>query len=224
MDSHPYHHYLFFKLSNEFYQLPNDAQTAAKEEFRSFLSAIEDRIIVVSYATLGLKASTTFMLWCRAKDPGAVSTLLGGALRTKLGNYLTIEYTYFGIVRNSEYSGRTGKPEQVMQNYPDRLPYFVLYPFTKTSEWHLLDRDNRGAIMGQHIKIGLGHPDIRQCLLYSYGVDDYEFIVSYEMKTLEEFQDLVIEMRRTIGRKYTLVDTPTFTCIYKNLSELMESL
>lgn len=223
MDSHPYHHYVFFNIGNEFYQLPKAEQDTLKEELRVFLSATDD-VIVVAYTTLGLKANTTFMLWCRAKNPGEISILLGKMLRIKLGKYLSVEYAFFGIVRNSEYSGRTGKPEQVMQNYKERLPYFVLYPFTKTSEWHLLDRDNRGAIMGQHIKIGLGHPDIRQCLLYSYGVDDYEFIVSYETKTLEEFQDLVIEMRRTIGRKYTLVDTPTFTCIYKPLPELIASL
>ncbi len=223
MDSHPYHHYLFFNLGNEFYQLPKGEQDQLKMEFLAFLSAV-DHLIIVSYATLGLKAKTTFMLWCRAKDPGEISIMLGHLFRTKLGRYLSVEYTFFGIVRNSEYSGRTGKPEQVMQNYPDRLPYFILYPFTKTSEWHLLDRENRSAIMGQHIKVGLGHPEIRQCLLYSYGVDDYEFIVSYETKTLEEFQDLVIEMRRTVGRKYTLVDTPTFTCIYKPLAELIGSL
>ena len=162
------------------------------------------------------------MLWCRGENPEEVQNMLARiAAHEASAKYLTISYTYFGIVRNSEYSGRTGKPEQVMQTYEERLPYFVLYPFTKTHEWHALDFDARKAIMGQHIKVGVGHPAIRQCLLYSYGVDDHEFLVSYEMKTLEEFQDLVIEMRRTAGRKYTLVDTPTFTCIYKTPAELM---
>lgn len=223
MDSHPYHHYLFFSAANDFYQLSDAQQKEAKAEFKKFLTSA-DGLIVTGYATLGLKAGTTFMLWCRAKDPAAVPDMLRNLLRTALGEHLTIAHSYFGIVRDSEYSGRTGKPEQVMQNYDDRMPYFVLYPFTKTHEWHALDAENRRSIMGQHIKIGVGHPDVRQCLLYSYGVDDQEFIVSYEMKTLEEFQDLVIEMRRTLGRKYTLVDTPTFTCLYKPLPELVEWL
>lgn len=223
MDTHPYHHYLFFSVSKDFYQLTLSEQTVIKDEFKSFISGI-DRLIIVPYATLGFKAETTFMLWCRAKDPVGVQNILPELLRTQLGGYLSIRYSYFGIVRNSEYSGRTGKPEQVMQNYEERLPYFILYPFTKTHEWHALDAENRRSMMGQHIKVGIGHPDIRQCLLYSYGVDDYEFVVSYETKTLEEFQDLVIEMRRTLGRKYTLVDTPTFTCIHKTLPELMEWL
>lgn len=220
MDTHPYHHYLFFDVAADFYQLPKEEQEMIKEEFRNFLETINP-LIVTTYATRGFKARTTFMLWCRGEWPEDVQLMLRRLLRMKLGKYLSISYTYFGIVRNSEYSGRTGKPEQVMQAYEERLPYFVLYPFTKTSEWHAMDVSARKAIMGEHIKVGVGHPAIRQCLLYSYGVDDNEFLVSYEMKTLEEFQDLVIQMRRTAGRKYTLVDTPTFTCIYKTAAQLM---
>jgi chlorite dismutase len=223
METHPYHHYVFFKTASEFYQLPTPEQKKIKDEFEAFLVDV-DQPIITPYATLGFKAGTTFMLWCRGKDPTASQNMLRNLLRTKLGKYLCIHYAYFGIVRDSEYSGRTGKPEQVMQSHEDRLPYFILYPFTKTHEWHALDAENRRSIMGQHIKIGIGHPGIRQCLLYGYGIDDHEFIVSYETKTLEEFQDLVIEMRRTLGRKYTLVDTPIFTCIYKTVTELMEWL
>lgn len=223
MDTHPYHHYLFFALDGDFYHIAKDEQDRMKKEFGDFLVAIKD-VRIVPYATLGFKAETTFMLWCRAQNPGNVQATLRDLLRTALAKYLTLTYAYFGMVRNSPYSGRTGKPEQVMQNFSDRLPYFVLYPFTKTAEWHLLDFEQRKAMMGEHVKVGLAHQEIRQCLLYSYGVDDYEFLVSYEMKTLEEFQDLVMEMRKTQGRKYTQVDTPTFTCIYKTLPELIEFL
>src|SRR5271168_3963637 len=205
MDTHPYHNYLFFDLYNDFYQLPKKEQEEQKEEFAKLITDNKE-LIIASYATLGLKVKTTFMLWCRGKKPEEVQSMLRELLRTKLGKYLSISYTFFGIVRNSEYSGRPGKPEQVMQTYESRMPYFVLYPFTKTTDWHMLDFEKRKSIMGEHIKVGLSHPAIRQCLLYSYGIDDQEFLVSYEMKTLEEFQALVIEMRRTVGRKYTLVD------------------
>lgn len=223
MDSHPYHHYYFFALDSSFYQLPEPTQHVLKKLFHKLLSAQPD-IFITPYYTLGFKADTTFMLWLRAPNPTAAQSLLRTIFASKIGKYLRLSYTFFGIVRESQYSGRTGKPEQVMQNFGDRLPYFVLYPFTKTADWYLLDMDNRRSIMGQHIKTGLAHPNIRQCLLYSYGIDDYEFLVSYETPTLEEFQDLVIEMRKTIGRKYTLVDTPIFTCIYKPLDAMMEWL
>lgn len=226
MDTHPYHHYLFFRLKNDFYRAPEPSRVAAKKELLELLEKSENSygLIVATYSALAMKPDTTFMLWCRGKQPGDVQLFLRDIFKSKIGTSLVLTHTYFGIVRNSEYSGRTGKPEQVMQTYKERLPYFVLYPFTKTSEWHALDFENRRSIMGEHVKVGLGHHAIRQCLLYSYGIDDQEFLVSYEMNTLEEFQDLVIEMRRTAGRKYTLLDTPTYTAIHKTSAELMEYL
>jgi chlorite dismutase len=225
MDAHNYHHYLFFKIDKDFYRLTKEEQQVLTQKFSATLTETKSGDFTFdAYSTLGFKPDAVFMLWCRGNDPAGASILLHKIFHTEFGPYLSLSYTFFGIIRNSAYSGRPGKPEQSIQHYDDRLPYLVLYPFTKTSEWHALEFEKRKSIMGEHIKVGLGHPAIRQCLLYSYGVDDYEFLVSYETKTLEEFQDLVIEMRRTAGRKYTLVDTPTFTCIYKTLPELIALL
>lgn len=219
MGKHAYQSYLFFSVSNTFYQLPELERMKQKKAFQALLEK-QQNVQVNTYVSLGLKANTTFMLWCWADDPADTQTLVRDLLLLAFGQWLTLTFSYFGIVRESTYSGRTGKPDQVIQNYMERLPYLVLYPFTKTTDWYLLDFENRKSIMGQHIKVGLSHPDIRQCLLYSYGLDDYEFLVSYETTALEEFQDLVMEMRKTIGRKYTLSDTPIYTCLYKSPKKL----
>ncbi len=223
MDQHPYHSYLFFHVANAYYQQPAEARTKQKQAFRKLLES-QKNTQITPYSTLGFKPNTTFLLWVQTSDPAHMQTLMRDTLGTGFGQWLTLTYSYFGIIRASTYSGRTGKPDQEIRQYSDRKPYLVLYPFTKTADWHLLDFENRKSIMGQHIKTGVAHPDIRQCLLYSYGVDDYEFIVSYETQTLEEFQDLIMEMRGTIGRKYTLSDTPMFTCLHKPLTEHMEWL
>jgi len=223
MNSHPYHHYLLFDVANGFYRLDAKEQDKRKQEFAAALAGDAD-FLVTAYATRGLKAQTAFLLWCRATAPELVQAFLGKLFRTALGEHLLLTQTYFGLARESEYSGRAGKTDQMMETYADRLPYFVLYPFTKTNEWHALDFEARKAIMGEHVKVGIGHPKIRQCLLYSYGLDDQEFLVSYEMHTLQEFQDLVMAMRHTTGRTYTLLDTPTFTGIYQTPAELMSRL
>jgi chlorite dismutase len=223
MEQQPYHSYLFFNVSNAYYQQPAADKTKQKQAFQKLLEG-QKKLPITPYATLAFKPNTTFMLWFQANDPSDVQTLLRDILGTEFGQWLTLTYSYFGIIRNSTYSGRTGKPDQEIRQFTDRKPYLILYPFTKTADWYQLDFENRKSIMGQHIKIGVAHPDIRQCLLYSYGVDDYEFLVSYETQSLEEFQDLIMEMRGTIGRKYTLSDTPIFTCIHRPLAELIEWL
>jgi len=221
-----YHYYLFFHVPPPFYQLAPQHEVKLKSEFTTwFNTEVKKRDLVVTpYVTLGFKDDLTFMLWMRSDDPAAVAAFLPALFRTGLGQHLHLRRTYFGLVLPSHYSGRTGKPEQDMNQFSDRLPYLTLYPFTKTHGWYQLSDDNRRSIMGQHIKTGVQHPEIRQCLLHSTGLDDQEFIVSYEMSSLEEFHSLVKEMRSTIGRTYTLSDTPIYTCLHKSLPELMEWL
>ncbi len=217
---YPYHHFLFFKVESEFYRRTTEEQLAAKKAFEATL-AKHSHINMTPYTTLGFKAESSVMLWARATEATDVQDFLRDLLHAEAGQYFCLVRTFFGISRASEYSGRTGKPEQDMTIHDDRRPYFVLYPFTKTHAWYQLDPENRRSIMGQHIKTGIEHATIRQCLLYSFGVDDQEFIVSYEMNTLEEFQEVVRRMRSTIGRVYTQNDTPLFTAVYKPLPELL---
>lgn len=222
MDDYRFQHYLLFEVKPSFYQLSESTQTSVKKAFAKFMS--DSPINVTTYATAGFTPGTTFMFWCRAGEPAAVQNWLPQLWRAALGEYLKLRQTYFGLVRPSPYSGRTGKPDQDMNQFSDRLPYFILYPFTKTHDWYQLSPDNRRSIMGQHIKTGVAHPEIRQCLLYSTGLGNQEFMVSYETASLEQFQDLVMEMRSTIGRPYTLSDTPIYTCLHKPLDQLMDWL
>ena len=76
-----------------------------------------------------------------------------------------------------------------------RTPYLVLYPFVKTIDWYLLGKDTRQGMMNEHIRIGHQYPEIKQLLLYSFGLQDQEFIVVYETEDLLKFSDLVNEMR-----------------------------
>jgi chlorite dismutase len=59
---------------------------------------------------------------------------------------------------------------------------------------------------------------------YSFGLDDQEFVVAFESDHPADFLDLVIELREVEARRYTLRDTPIFTCIKRPLSEIVTSL
>jgi chlorite dismutase len=61
-------------------------------------------------------------------------------------------------------------------------------------------------------------------LLYTTGLDDQEFVVAYETDNLYEYQGLLIALRSTEARRYTLKDQPIFTCIYRPLPETLALL
>jgi chlorite dismutase len=127
------------------------------------------------------------------------------------------------LIRPSTYVRRQTAQEQSALSQ-ERGSYLVVYPFTKTADWYLLSKATRQGMMNEHIKIGRDYPTIKQVLVHSFGLDDQEFVVSYETEDLLEFQSLVMDLRSTDGRKYTLSDTPIFTCVHRPLREVLELL
>lgn len=128
--------------------------------------------------------------------------------------------TLWGYTRASTYS--RGKSEQDMDPLEGpRTPYLVVYPFSKTKEWYLMSMDARQGMMNEHIKIGKQFFDVKQLLLYSFGLQDQEFVVSYETNDLIRFSELVNQLRDTEGRRYTLLDTPIIAGMYRTLEEFV---
>lgn len=77
-----------------------------------------------------------------------------------------------------------------------------------------MGRDARQGMMNEHIRIGHQYPEIKQLLLYSAGLQDQEFIVTYETDDLAQFSQLVTDLRSSEARLFTERDTPIFTAIY----------
>jgi len=141
-------------------------------------------------------------------------------LHTPLGRHLSISYSLMGQTRSSQYNP-TKPPAASAPETPHK--YLTVYPFVKTIEWHLLPFEERRNIMKAHVDVGRKFSSsISQLLLYSFGIDDHEFVVSYQMDSLEEFQTLVMELRGTEARRHTVSDTPIFTCIHMPLEEALQ--
>ncbi len=215
-----YHSYIFFNSKPTLSTLSN---LTVKKYNNAFLKVLTESKTVVSYTytTLGLKANTNILIWFQAETIEAIQDLLNSLMHTELGKHLTISYTLFGMTRKTQYSSHaTGHIDTSRKGGK----YLVIYPFTKTKEWYELDFETRRKLMGSHVMVGKKYPQIEQVLLYSYGIDDNEFIVSYEVNQLSDFQSLVMELRSDKVRHYTQKDTPIFTCIYKTPEETLNYL
>jgi len=126
----------------------------------------------------------------------------------------------WGFTRPSQYSKARSKQE-IDPFSDEHKPYLIIYPFSKTTEWYLMSRDARQGMMNEHIRIGKQDDDISQLLLYSFGLQNQEFVVVYETDDLTRFSDLVNELRDTEARRYTLRDTPLHTAIYHPAEETL---
>ena len=214
--------YLFFKADAAWRRLPEDERARGKREFAQAVGQSEG-IATYSYSTLGLKSDTDMMLWRVAPSLDVLQDSLARLLQTGLGRYLMVTHTLFGMTRPSVYTKRRTPQEQAV-NIEERQRYFAVYPFSKTAEWYLMSKEARQGMMNEHMRVGHDFAEVRQVLLYSTGLDDHEFVVAYETDDLALYQSLVIALRSTEARRYTLKDTPVFTAIHRPLDEVLALL
>lgn len=128
--------------------------------------------------------------------------------------------TLWGFTKPSIYS--RGRSAQEIDPFAvDRKTYLIIYPFVKTVDWYLMSRDARQGMMNEHIRMGHQYPEITQLLLYSFGLQDQEFIVCYETEDLVQFSDLVTDLRSSEARRFTERDTPIFTAVYHPAEETL---
>lgn len=100
--------------------------------------------------------------------------------------------------------------------------YLFMYPFWKTHEWYQLSQEARQEMMTEHFRIGHRFPQVKISTAYSFGLDDPEFILGFETDDPGGFLDLVMALRESRARPYTLRDTPIFSCINRPLRECLD--
>jgi chlorite dismutase len=81
---------------------------------------------------------------------------------------------------------------------------------TKKRSWYALPHEERTRIMGAHFATGHKYPDIRIHTGYSFGIDDNEFVVAFEVPDVRRFVALVADLRETESSSYTERETPIF--------------
>lgn len=212
--------YLFLRVAPEWRRLAPARRDSNRVEFERTLREASGEVTWYAYSTLGLKTGTELMLWLKAATPDLAQQLIGALRQTGLGRYCEIAHSLWGITRPSVYTKRRSAQEQALDE-TTRLRYLIVYPFSKTIEWYLMSREARQGLMNEHMRIGHEFDDVRQVLLYSTGLDDQEFVVAYETDRLERQHQLVVALRSTESRRYTLRDTPIFTAIHRPLSDVL---
>ena len=81
------------------------------------------------------------------------------------------------MTKESPYSESRGCGREICAS---ERKYLFVYPMWKRRDWYLLPGEERMRIMRSHIETGRRHPEIEINTAYSFGIDDQEFVVSFE--------------------------------------------
>ncbi len=215
-------HFSVFTMSDAYWSLSAADRAALHEDLLGRLGKAATRLDV--YQVYPARADADFLVWCAtaADNPQSTAEFLEGFAEATNPHrqFVKPALTLWGYTRPSVY-GSGSSAQEIDPFAESRQTYLILYPFGKTPEWYLKSRDVRQGMMNEHIRIGRQYPEIKQLLLYSYGLQDQEFVVVYESEDLVRFSDLVAQLRASEARIYTAVDTPTFTAVHRPLDRAL---
>jgi chlorite dismutase len=222
-----YVNFAFYKVDPLWRRLPAEERKRGKCEFVEVVKTYEQDMLVVAYSLVGIRGDCDFMLWRIGYDPRKLQEMSAQLLATELGKYLATPYSYLSMTKRSVYVDKhthEGQEGTRLRLVPGQFKYLFVYPFVKSKAWYRLTKHARQGMMDEHIEIGHRYPTVRLNTTYSFGLDDQEFVVAFESDKPEHFVDLVMELRHSEATSYTLRDTPTFTCIHRELGEVLDLL
>src|SRR3954447_7893290 len=219
--------FAFYRLDPALRRLGDHEKFQVRSEFLKLFEKPRPGLMCLTYSTVGLKAECDFMLWRIGLSPDTFQEQSKAMNKTRLGAYLTQPYNFVAMTKRSMYIDKLDPfhtAESRTHIIPGKRKYLFVYPFVKTRDWYLMPLAERQKIMDVHIAMGNKYPSVKLNTTYSFGLDDQEFVVAFETEEPKDFLDLVQELRETQSSKYTLRDTPIFTCIQMPMENVLDQL
>jgi chlorite dismutase len=218
--------FTFYRARPEWRALDAQAKLDAKREFVEVFDSYRRELLMHSYSITGLRSNVDFMLWRIGYTLDPFQEMSARLNATGLGRYLEVAQSFLSMTKRSMYIDKDN-PEHVedrLHIVPGQSKYLFVYPFVKTREWYGLPVEQRQEMMDEHIRVGTKYRSVKLHTTYSFGLDDQEFVVAFETEHPSDFLDLVQELRESKASRYTLRDTPMYTCRQLPLAECLDEL
>ena len=211
--------YTFLKLDPAWRRLEPERRAQHKREFMAACEDFADGHLLQSFSLVGTRGDAELLLVAEAENLQRIHEFHVVLAQSGLMKWAEIPYSYLGLRKSSEYS----EDERVVPR-GIRGRYMFVYPFVKSREWYALPGEERWRIMQGHIQVGREYPGVDNHTTYSFGLDDQEFVVAFDTDDPATFLDLVQRLRTTEASRYTVRDTPSFTCLAMSLPRAVNAL
>jgi chlorite dismutase len=213
--------FTFIKMDPAWRRRDPEERAQDKREFAAACHDFAEDHFLRAYSLVGTRGDADLMLRMTSRSLVPIHELHVLLNQSGLMRWADIPHSYLAMTKPSVYSD---EPTPLEPRPGSAKGYFIVYPMWKKREWYGLPADERMRIMRSHIETGRRYPGIEINTAYSYGLDDQEFVVSFDADDPGEFLDLVQELRGTESSAYTLSETPIFTCISASVERALDAL
>jgi len=211
--------YTFLQLDPAWRRLDAEQRAQDKREFMAACEDFADGHLLQSFSLVGTRGDAELLLISEAENLDRIHEFHVVLLQSGLMKWASTPYSFLGMRKSSEYSEDERTSPRAF-----RGKYVFVYPFVKSREWYGLPAQERWRIMQGHIAVGREYPGVDNHTTYSFGLDDQEFVVAFDTDDVGTFLDLVQRLRTTEASRYTVRDTPSFTCIATSLPRALNAL
>jgi chlorite dismutase len=213
--------FTFLKLDPSWRRRDAAERAQDKSEFAAACNDFAEDHFLRAYSLVGTRGDTDLMIRCSAPALELIHELHVVLNQSGLMRYADISHSYLAMTKESVYSD---EPQPLQPRAGSDRKYLIVYPMWKKREWYQLPGEERMRIMRGHIEVGRRYGSIEINTAYSFGLDDQEFVVSFNADDPGEFLDLVQELRGTESSAYTESETPIFTCISASVERALDAL
>ena len=210
----------FFKVDPKWRWMADLAKEESAREVQNVIG--NSGVGMRTYSTLGLRDDADLLFWSAARTVEDIQNAVSKIYLTVFGKYIAPSRTYLSCTRPSIYA-KAGRPASVVAG-GEAKRYAIVYPFTKSRAWYLLTREKRQELMDEHIAVSQKYPQIALNTTYSFGIDDQDFMLAFEVDDLRDFQSLIMDLRETQVSRFVTSDTPMMACVKKDIVPLIASL
>ena len=200
----------FIRVLPEWRRRSSAERAQDKREFAAACREFGEDHFLRTYSLVGTRGDCDLMVRAVAPSLDPIHDLHVLLNQTGLMRWAEVAHSYLAMTKESVYSD---EPMPLEPRPGSDAGYLIVYPMWKKREWYQLPAEERMRVMRGHIETGRRYGGIEINTAYSYGLDDQEFVVSFNADDPAEFLDLVQELRSTESSAYTESETPIFTCI-----------
>ena len=213
--------FTFLKLDSSWRRREPADRARDKEEFAAACNDFAEDHFLRAYSLVGTRGDADLMIRVSAPALEPIHELHVVLNQSGLMRYADVSHSFLAMTKESVYSD---EPQPLQPREGSDRKYLIVYPMWKKREWYLLPGEERMRIMRGHIEVGRRYGSIEINTAYSFGIDDQEFVVSFNADDPGEFLDLVQELRGTESSAYTASEIPIFTCISASVERALDAL
>ena len=221
VDPRNYVKYTFLAVDPAWRRRSAEERAADKREFTAACREFGEDHYLRAYSLVGTRGDCDLMVRAIARTLDPIHELHVLLNQSGLMRFADVPHSYLAMTKQSVYSD---EPQPTAPRPGPDSRYLIVYPMWKKREWYRLPEEERMRIMRGHIETGRRYTGIDINTAYSYGLDDQEFVVSFDADDPGEFLDLVQELRSTESSAYTESETPIFTCISAPIERALDAL